>query len=141
MKHFLFLMLLICATGSHVFSQTISYGYDQAGNRVSRKIVSLGSPQSAKQNTDKTVVTEPLGERTITVYPNPTKGILSIEIKGGNIEEVIHLYIYNGQGAMLYSAVAQQGLNPLHLTNYPSGWYILRVQSPENSKEFKIIKE
>lgn len=82
-----------------------------------------------------------MGERTITVYPNPTQGILSIEIKGGDIEEVVHLYIYNGQGAMLYKAVAQQGLNPLNLTSYPSGWYILRVQLPEQGKEFKIIKE
>jgi len=79
MKQIILFLLLFSATCSHVFSQAISYGYDQAGNRVSRKIVSLGSPQSAKQNIDKTVVTEPLGERTITMYPNPTKGALDIE--------------------------------------------------------------
>ncbi|MEA4937002.1 MAG: T9SS type A sorting domain-containing protein [Paludibacter sp.] len=124
-------------------AQTVNYTYDHAGNRISRKVITLPPPpQGAKQqSTDSTVVQDMMGERTITVYPNPTRGNLGVQITGGNTEEEIRLIIFGGQGVQLYNSNVQQGINTVDMTAYPKGWYILRVQAGEKRKEFKVIKE
>jgi len=65
-------------------AQTISYAYDNAGNRISRTILLSTSPQGVKKAEDPVLVEYQIGERKITVYPNPTKGKLAVEITGGN---------------------------------------------------------
>lgn len=139
-KRLLAVFTILAAVNLQTNSQTISYDYDYAGNRVSRRVVSL--PQSIKsQPTDSVVVEDMLGARNILVYPNPTKGALGVEITGGDWDEDIRLILYSGQGVMLYHANANQGINPVDMTAYPKGWYVLRVQAGEKRKEFKVIKE
>jgi hypothetical protein len=82
-----------------------------------------------------------MDERTITVYPNPTRGALGVEINGGDTEEDLRLILFSGQGVQLYNSNAQPGINPIDMTAYPKGWYILQVQAGESKKEFKVIKE
>jgi len=135
------LFILFAAVIFQTNSQNISYDYDFAGNRISRKVVPLPPQGAKKQVTDSVVVEDILGERNILVYPNPTKGALGVEITGGDWDEDIRLILYSGQGVMLYNANAQQGVNPVDMTAYPKGWYILRIQAGEKRKEFKVIKE
>ena len=127
----------------NVFSQTVSYTYDQAGNRISRKVVTLPPPpQSAKQHVDSTSVEDVLSERTIIIYPNPTRGALRVDINGGSdTEEELRIILYSGQGVQLYNSIVQPGINPVDMTAYPKGWYILRVIAGEDKKDFKVIKE
>jgi len=42
-------------------------------------------------------VEEQLGERKITVYPNPTKGELKVDITGGNIKDEISIRLINAK--------------------------------------------
>ena len=135
------LFILLAAVIFQCNSQAISYDYDYAGNRISWKVVPLPPQQAKQQPTDSVVVEDILGERNILVYPNPTKGALGVEITGGDWDEDIWLILYNGQGVTLYHAKAQQGINPVDMTAYPKGWYILRVLAGEKKKEFKVIKE
>lgn len=144
MKKPYFLFIICFATLSTVFvnAQTIEYAYDMAGNRISRKVVTM--PQGVKHDyhtSDSVVVTETIGERAISVYPNPTKGQLSVEISGGSSEDAIQLTVYDGQGKILITKKAEQGRTPLEMTTYPAGWYILRVTGGDKSKEFKIVKQ
>lgn len=136
------LMILLVVVSLQVVSQTVSYTYDQAGNRISRKVITLPPPpQGAKQHVDSTGIQDMMGELTITVYPNPTRGALGVEINGGDTEIALHLILFSGQGVQLYNSTAQPGINPIDMTAYPKGWYILRVQAGEERKEFKVIKE
>lgn len=141
-KRLLTIFIFLTSVIIRINSQTISYEYDYAGNRISRKIVSLPPPpQGAKQHVDSTAVKDMMGERTITVYPNPTRGALGVEINGGDTEEDLRFILFSGQGVQLYNSNAQPGINPIDMTAYPKGWYILQVQAGENMKEFKVIKE
>jgi len=140
-KRLLAVFTILAAVILQSNSQTISYDYDFAGNRISRKVVSLPPQQAKQQPTDSVVVEDMLGARNILVYPNPTRGALGVEITGGEWDEDVRLILYSGQGVMLYDANAQQGINPVDMTAYPKGWYILRVQAGEKRKEFKVIKE
>jgi hypothetical protein len=93
------------------------------------------------QPTDSVVIKETIGERTIKVFPNPTRGALGIEIQGGDPKHEIRLMIYSGAGAVLYNQPATEGLNPIDMTQYPQGWYILRVVAGTEKREYKIVKE
>ena len=128
-------------------AQTISYAYDNAGNRISRTIVLSTSSQGVKKAQDPIPVEDQLGERKIIVYPNPTKGELAVEITGGNEKPVseggdeIRIILYSAEGTQLQSTPAITGKTPVNLSTYPTGWYILRVLAGEKATEFKIIKQ
>lgn len=124
-------------------AQTISYDYDSSGNRISRKVITLSPPPQGVKSSpvDSVVVAAIIGERQVLIYPNPTKGALGVDITGGDTEESIRLILYNGQGVMLYTTNATQGINIIEMSPFPKGWYILRVATEMKIEEFKIIKQ
>jgi hypothetical protein len=70
----LLLFLLAAFALQSMAQNTVTYAYDQAGNRVSR--TTTLAPMNAKRNhqsTDSVVIKETIGERTIKVFPNPTR--------------------------------------------------------------------
>ncbi len=104
----------------------------------------MSVPQAVIRSTqqpDTTVISDKLLERKINVYPNPTHGMLGVEIKGGNSDEEVRIIVYGGQGAQLHNIKAQTGVNPIDMSAAPNGWYILRIQAGNKRKEFKIIKK
>ncbi|HLP05860.1 MAG TPA: T9SS type A sorting domain-containing protein [Paludibacter sp.] len=119
----------------------VSYAYDQAGNRISRKVVALGSnPSHVQKGQDPAPVEEQLGERQITVYPNPTKGQLGVGITGGDPKDPLRILLFNADGRQLYNQKAESGITSLDMTRYAAGWYVLRVQAGGKRIEYKIIK-
>ena len=123
--------------------KVVSYAYDYAGNRISRQVVNLNSnPKHAKATVDNPApAVEQLGERTITVYPNPTKGALAVEITGGNEKDEVRIVLISAQGIQLQNRKVETGTTPVDMHAYPPGWFILRVLAGDKVKEFKIIKQ
>lgn len=140
--YYLFFLLVLFVSITLEAQNTISYTYDNAGNRLTRTIT-LGNQQASKrhQPTDSVVIKETIGERTIKVFPNPTRGALGIDIQGGDPKHELRLQIYSGAGALLYNQPATEGLNPIDMTQYPQGWYVLRVIAGTEKREYKIVKE
>jgi hypothetical protein len=142
MKHYylLFSFLLILSTGTA--QSIVSYAYDLAGNRISRKVVDMNSnPSHVKKSANPIPVEDQLGERKITVYPNPTKGALAVEITGGDTNDELRIILFNADGRQLQNKAAQQGSTPINMSGYPAAYYILRVEKGKKSTEFKIIKQ
>ena len=121
--------------------QIVSYAYDNAGNRISRKIVNITPPPShvKKAVEDPIPVEEQLGERKITVYPNPTKGALAVEITGGNDKDELRIMLISAQGVQLQNLKVEKGINPIDMHTYPPGWFILRVKAGDKMTEFKLL--
>ncbi len=144
-QHFLILCLMaLVPLSASSQNQIVSYAYDQAGNRISRKIVDLSvnpNPTHVKKSDDPAPIEDQLGERKIAIYPNPTKGMLGVEITGGEAKDAIRIQLFNADGKQLQNKKAESGITPLNLTAYPTGWYILRVQAGEKMTEFKIVKQ
>lgn len=87
----LFLLPLI------VSSQTIvNYTYDAAGNRIKREIVMSRSIE----NTEKPL-TETLSRKSISIYPNPTAGLLKISISGWETTDKCKFTIFSLKGALI----------------------------------------
>lgn len=53
------------------FSQSLSFSYDNAGNRVKREITMAA--KALPKKSDTTYYSEMLSEKYIRIYPNPTK--------------------------------------------------------------------
>ena len=141
-QHFYLLFSFLVLLSTVTQAQKVGYDYDMAGNRISRKIVELNNPNYAKQHVETPVpVEEQLGERKITVYPNPTRGALAVEITGGDQKDQMILSVFSSQGIQLQNIKATAITTPVNISAYPSGWYILRVQAGEKMTEFKIIKQ
>ena len=141
--HILFLLFMAFSL-SGFSQQIISYAYDNAGNRISRKVIDLTvtpNPTHVKKGADPEPVVEQLGERKITVFPNPTKGSLAVEIVGGDEKDELSISLYTATGQQLLSKSVQAGTTPINMTTYPKAYYVLRVQAGEKYTEYKIIKQ
>jgi len=140
--HFLFVLFMTFSL-SGFSQQIVSYAYDNAGNRISRKVIDLTTPNPArvKKGADPAPVVEQLGERKITVFPNPTKGSLAVEIVGGDEKDELSISLFNATGQQLLSKPVQAGTTPINMSTYPKAYYVLRVQAGEKATEFKIIKQ
>lgn len=142
MKQFYLLFSFMLLFSASIAQNMVSYAYDYAGNRISRKIVQLNSsPNHVKKSAEPDPVEDQLGERKITIYPNPTKGALAVEITGGDTKDAINLTLFSAQGVQLQGIKVTASTTPIDMTHYPDGWYILRIQAGDKLKEFKIIKQ
>lgn len=132
------LLLIVLLTLQLVsLSQNIKYEYDDAGNRELRHVVVL---QSATIDTTK-FEKDVLGEQVIKVYPNPTKGWLSVNINRLEPGEKAQIMVYSMTGAMLIRKDDVSTVNRLDLTAQRPGMYIMRLILGAKTSEWKIIKE
>lgn len=75
----------------------------------------------------------------IEAYPNPTKDIVNVLI---NKEfEKASIEIYNLVGQHFQSKEVKYRSTPISLENYPSGIYILKINTDNQTESIKIIKK
>ena len=139
----IFLFFLCCSLSA--FSQyRTEFAYDYAGNRISRKVIVLSnSPSMAPPASD---VTSPLQEDfsacRITVYPNPTKGVVKVSLSNGNDDCPRRFDVYGPGGQQLFTENhTGNGEVTIDLSSRPEGVYILSIRSAEDEHQYKIIKQ
>jgi Secretion system C-terminal sorting domain len=135
-----------------IYSQSIQYSYDASGNRVKRTIVPLTKSARSTSSLADTVKTqelskieeqfnfEKLAEGKIKIFPNPTKGALTIKLENIANLEGINLQLYNVKGALLQSGQVHSNISYFNMQDYTPGTYILRVSRQEEKLEYKIVK-
>ena len=83
MKSTLIVVLLLVMT-VNVCAQTVTYTYDNAGNRTARTVSTAAkSPQMIESQQAMTALPNLVAQRDISVYPNPTQGHFTVDI--GNV--------------------------------------------------------
>lgn len=138
-------LLLIVSVPSFGMSgdTTFVFTYDASGNRTERVIDLTKSAEitasSSAANEEKTFEAE-LSSLDIRIYPNPTKGLLKIEIPDiGDIKPT--LVVYNLQGKQIIHKVVSGPTSTINLSNQPSGMYIMKIVNGQESVDWKIIKD
>jgi hypothetical protein len=120
----------------------IVYEYDAAGNRVLRK--NEVSMQAKKANADEQttdIFEEELPEMKISIFPNPTKGILQIEISNANTLQGVEIRLYNPQGALIRQLSNLSEMTTLDISEQSGGIYIMQIVLNDNEiSTWKIIK-
>lgn len=141
-----FILLVVLSLGGlSAFAQTqYEFTYDDSGNRIRREIIVLQAKSASllSENllNEEDEITSLFGEGEVVIYPNPTKGILRIDLPSLTANGVT-LRLFDNQGRMLQSKQAVEMGNELELSHYSSGLYILVIQSGDQKKEWKIVKE
>ena len=150
----LYLVVVAVLLSFQAEAQPIKYTYDDSGNRTKReKVISM--PSMAKSSTGETdqneepekkevvsMFEEMLSELKIVIYPNPTTGVLRIDITGAAIPPGAKIYLYNNSGILIRQWTGISGSNVMDISAQKAGIYLMRIQLDEiNISTWKIIKE
>jgi hypothetical protein len=74
----------------------------------------------------------------IKVYPNPTEGLIFIEMSDGDL--IHNLSISNGLGAEVLTQVVNTSLARIDMSSLPPGIYFLQITSASTNASIKLIK-
>ncbi|NPD82006.1 T9SS type A sorting domain-containing protein [Prevotella sp. PINT] len=121
------------------FSQSLSFSYDNAGNRVKREITMAAKALPKKSNA--TYFSEMLSEKNIRIYPNPTKGLLKVEIIGYDSSDKCNLSIFGTSGQFILSTSLTSSIGNLDISSCPDGICLLHISLNGKESTWKIIKK
>jgi hypothetical protein len=167
-------IFILFTTGIAAHSQAFkaTYDYDANGNRKTATIIWLTSslksniitdtvetlPATSLATTDATIpqkgYTQPnidsLAGIKITVYPNPTHGLLLVQLDGFDSNNAEHetlqatslqdISVYDISGNKIMQLKLLSKINSVNLLSQPAGTYILVLQLGLLSKTYTIIK-
>lgn len=147
----LLILWLFFSTGAYA-QQSISYAYDNNGNRTARSILlSKESDTLAdsndehgwiEQNVNKqtTSLHDQINDFTISIYPNPTKS--KIFIQSNAPLDCLDIQLTNSNGLLLEHISSMPGNKyVIDLSAHSSGIYYLRFIGTNESRVWKIIKQ
>lgn len=141
-----FLTIVLCAISYNAVSQSVSFSYDADGNMETRRVVTLksatigGNENEVEEEFLPEIISAELGKQTITIYPNPTKGRILVEIQPLNYEEENFMRLFNSQGQLIETAQIVSEQTPLEIAG-SSGIYLLDVHLGKNVSKWKIVKQ
>ena len=139
MKH-CFICILLLLPAMTVYTQSVSYSYDNAGNRTARAIL-LKAPQAPNAPEAVTALSDLISERAILIYPNPTKGILSVEIKDYTDKLQAGFRLTDLSGRTIIEQRATTSIQTIDLSRQAAGVYLLQIRINDESATWKVVKE
>jgi len=145
----LLILALICtglAQFSNSFCQTVSYSYDDVGNMVVRRVISLKSAKADKGSlnelADDEFIDKTFTDQVVRIYPNPTRGFLEIEIPYNQDElPIIKITVTDLSGRVIIDKMAEQGRTSIDLSSSPNGMYLLNLKKGTVVSVWKVIKQ
>ena len=145
MKKQILLFLLSMSIYPALHAQnTVSYGYDAAGNRISRVIVMpdlRSAVASPEEDLPASVYSEMLSDIEVKIYPNPTAGWLKVEIRNLPDEQTADIRVYNLSGQMIIASEKVRDFTEIDLSGQPQGTYLMKIAAGKYQTEWRIIKK
>ena len=143
----------IFALTSIAQTKTYQYGYDDAGNRISRNVVYLrtsggtgtemaNTPTSTDQalsNEEDGIVAELTGAQ-ISIFPNPTSSVVTVSYSEEDVvTSEVRLIDLNGK--ILYHREQVSGNFELAFRNLAAGSYYIWLRWDDKVERFQVIKQ
>ena len=139
---FLLSVVLSMWAGLDICAQRIKYTYDSAGNRLTRqKEIVVQTRGALSDEEEPSVYEEGLSETKVTIYPNPTRGMLKVDISGVEKFENARISLYDLTGKLLQQWAGISQSNAIDLSERTPGMYIMQVAYNGKISSWKIIKE
>ena len=128
---------------SCVQAQAIYFGYDAAGNRISRSItLEKSTAQHENENHfEPQEFKDKLDNHDILIYPNPVKSELTVNIPSLDDNEYATISLYDQSGRMVYYNDRATGHNTISFSAINSGVYFMKIMMKDKSVEWKVVKE
>lgn len=109
--------------------------YDSNGNVTSRSLASTTRSVFVEEKDPMTTVQD-----RITVGPNPTDGIFSVERQFGSEDQLFTYSLYGLNSQLIESRQTTDRFVQFDLSGHADGIYILQVIGPDYKNSWKIIK-
>jgi len=113
-----------------------SFSYDDNGDRELRRYSTSLQLKSA----DTSMTEATIGIFNIKIYPNPTKGQLTLNIAELGRNDKLQMFLYDFTGNELAKMDFSTRENTIDMSRQLNGTYYLRVIIGEQTETFKIIK-
>jgi hypothetical protein len=145
MKRRYYLQAVVLAASLPALAQTkvFEYGYDASGNRTQREFIQLKSatvPGGAGLSEQQEILEDALDGHGIKIYPNPTKGKITVSISGLE-KEPARVLVFSPQGRLIADKKFTGPENTVDLSAQPAGMYLMKIMVGELSTDWKIIKD
>lgn len=141
---YLFFFLLLGSVLT-VNAQKVAFEYDAAGNRIQSKTIVMQRSTLQEEDKEQEEViyshSDILGGCIIRIYPNPTKGLLKVDIENLPSTPTARISLYSLSGKKIIGKDEVSSSTDLDITSHPEGIYILRISVGESHSEWKVIKE
>lgn len=94
-----------------------------------------------KPTSDKSVVkqNETMLDEVITVYPNTSQGVFTVEIKGNNDQQLSEVKVYDLLGKLIKVVSADAVKVSIDISEHPVGTYILQISTESDTVTKKIL--
>ena len=125
----------------HAQQDKVKYGYDAAGNRISRTIVLAPRSTPAPIEEKPVVYTEVFSDIQVKIYPNPTDGRLKMEIFNLPEGQTANIWIFTMNGRLIRSFKDVSNMVNIDISGQPAGVYVMNIIAGEFRTEWKIIKK
>lgn len=123
-------------------AQTTWYEYDKRGN-ITRKYVTA-TPYRVSFEVNPDSISNPHlleeNELLIRIHPNPTKGLLKIDIENFNYGDHVEMSLYNVEGQTLLKSTIVDSHIDLDISDYIDGIYILVLVRNGKQSSWRIVK-
>jgi hypothetical protein len=139
------LLIVVLAASLPALAQTkvFEYDYDASGNRTQREFIQLKSatvPGGADLSEQQELLEDALEGHEIKIYPNPTKGKITVSISGLE-KEPARVLVFSPQGRLIADKKFTGPENTVDLSAHPAGMYLMKIMVSELSADWKIVKD
>ncbi|WP_052248440.1 TonB-dependent receptor plug domain-containing protein [Chryseobacterium taiwanense] len=128
---------------NHIEPTVESYEVEKLNDLLLRLILQRATLTECNKNTSQNYLNKKLeteadvnAEHQIKLFPNPTKGSVSI-ISDFPIDE---LYVYDLAGKIIMKKEKLSGKSIIDISSYPQSVYLIRARTEKGWETFKVIK-
>ena len=93
------------------------------------------------KKTQQEVYTDALSETLITIYPNPTRGLLTVKFTNMPQDAVSNITLFDMQGKIIKQQRSLSDENRLDISAQPTGTYIMQISVGDEVVSWKIVKQ
>ena len=123
------------------YSDVRYYSYDNAGNRTGRTLTLLKSSAAPQAPQPSIALSDTISEKALRIYPNPTHGMVTVEIQDYTGETQAEFRLTNMSGQLITGRKADAGTQSFDLSRQPAGIYLLQITIKGKSVVWRIIKQ
>lgn len=122
----------------------VQFSYDACGNRVLRSLLISEVEENGKKFENEKIyqdtIIEPVGKMTVSLFPNPTAGRVTVLLSNNTAAEINALLTTN-TGTVLEQSKFNGIQHEFDLSSKPAGIYFLRLALGGETRTWKIVKQ
>lgn len=115
------------------------YTYDASGARTTRMYSQnfvLGQAKRGDTTETKTLV----GSYEVSIFPNPTRNLLKLNIAGLKADLPAQVSIIDMSGIEIFNKQFRSSENIVDFSSYPNGVYLMTLLIGDKSETYKVMK-